>query len=408
MEFFQEAVLSTLPVFQEAMISKKDMDAQFKTQTSQFQEFIATTFTDQLKRVSEENVIKVKPAAPTTEEIVFEDVTSRGEFAVETEYLEMQADQHEKEPAELTTCRCEPHWDLRAVCESNCPQKNSIEQFNRCPVMLSTLASQQENDYDLYKLLFRNDELTLATLETLQEALLEIPGVRETTAEEQEKMLTWINEDRDIDGYHSAGSISEGSAEVKSGSSDDDEPCVVDQVENLLDNLLERAEKTGAAEKIQKEMEAAEPEPDTAYVAEAKLRYEYIQQCEAGSVPVTEENIRKYAVVLTKHASSLSMKLSGVKVDAQKMTKCYSTIYNAVLEESEKDKSADFGAILEQLNEIIAPLLLKECVPGSVIRKAAAEPEPDTADKGSDTTTCIRCAKCFVKMEIGIKHGNFV
>ena len=57
----------------------------------------------------------------------------------------------EEEEEVLTTCGrgCCGDWDVRCCCEPNCPQKNSMEQFNVCPMKLQTLAFHCGNEYGL-------------------------------------------------------------------------------------------------------------------------------------------------------------------------------------------------------------------------------------------------------------------
>ena len=61
------------------------------------------------------------------------------------------SDEEEEEQEVLTTCGrgCCGHWDVRCCCEPNCPQKNSMEQFNVCPMKLQTLAFHCGNEPDL-------------------------------------------------------------------------------------------------------------------------------------------------------------------------------------------------------------------------------------------------------------------
>ena len=57
-------------------------------------------------------------------------------------------------------CDCVENMDIRACCEPNTPQANSIKQFNKCGQKISTLYMLIFNDYDIYKYLEkRNDFL---------------------------------------------------------------------------------------------------------------------------------------------------------------------------------------------------------------------------------------------------------
>ena len=61
------------------------------------------------------------------------------------------SDEEEEEEEVLTHCGrgCCNTWDVRCCCEPNCPQKNSMAQFNVCPQKLETLAWICGNEYGL-------------------------------------------------------------------------------------------------------------------------------------------------------------------------------------------------------------------------------------------------------------------
>ena len=100
---------------------------------------------------------------------------------------------------ELSSCGrgCQSHWDVRCRCELACPTKNSIAQFNACPVMVDSLSEFLQNDYAIYKTLFETTASTTTDMPTLMDvlpALREQFGLRELTTSELEQLLEWLNE----------------------------------------------------------------------------------------------------------------------------------------------------------------------------------------------------------------------
>lgn len=98
---------------------------------------------------------------------------------------------------ELSSCGrgCQSHWDVRCCCELDCSGKNSIAQFNACPVMLSSLYFLFGNDEGLYEALFESASTTdMPTLMGVLPALREQFGLRELTTSELEQLLEWLNE----------------------------------------------------------------------------------------------------------------------------------------------------------------------------------------------------------------------
>ena len=58
---------------------------------------------------------------------------------------ESDSDSEEDEPV-METCGCVGTYGLQGCCEPNCPQKNSIEQFNVCPMKVHMLEFLCGND----------------------------------------------------------------------------------------------------------------------------------------------------------------------------------------------------------------------------------------------------------------------
>lgn len=48
---------------------------------------------------------------------------------------------------------CNDSFDVRCCCESNCQQKNTITQFNKCSQKISTLYFHIGNNYNVYSFL---------------------------------------------------------------------------------------------------------------------------------------------------------------------------------------------------------------------------------------------------------------
>ena len=54
-------------------------------------------------------------------------------------------------------CNCAENTDVRACCEPNNKNKNSIKQFNKCRQKINTLYILVFNDYNIYKCLVRRN-----------------------------------------------------------------------------------------------------------------------------------------------------------------------------------------------------------------------------------------------------------
>lgn len=52
---------------------------------------------------------------------------------------------------------CQQNWDVRCCCELNCPAKNSLLQFHKCPMRLNTTYFCIGNDREIYKLAENNN-----------------------------------------------------------------------------------------------------------------------------------------------------------------------------------------------------------------------------------------------------------
>ena len=69
-----------------------------------------------------------------------------------------EEEEPDDEAKALMTCGrgCEKNWDVRACCEPNCAAKNSMDEFNACPMKLNTLYLLAHNEYDVYSQLVEN------------------------------------------------------------------------------------------------------------------------------------------------------------------------------------------------------------------------------------------------------------
>ncbi len=54
-------------------------------------------------------------------------------------------------------CHCKPDWDVRCKCESRCPMKNTLEQFNKCPERVSTMVFMIGNNEEEFNLAMSGD-----------------------------------------------------------------------------------------------------------------------------------------------------------------------------------------------------------------------------------------------------------
>ena len=50
----------------------------------------------------------------------------------------------------FSNCGCLPNWDVRCCCEPNCPAKNTMAQFARCPRAIFTAGFHIENTFELH------------------------------------------------------------------------------------------------------------------------------------------------------------------------------------------------------------------------------------------------------------------
>ena len=69
-----------------------------------------------------------------------------------------EEEEPDDEAKALMTCGrgCEKNWDVRACCDPNCAAKNSMDEFNACPMKLNTLYLLARNEYDVYSQLVEN------------------------------------------------------------------------------------------------------------------------------------------------------------------------------------------------------------------------------------------------------------
>jgi hypothetical protein len=54
-------------------------------------------------------------------------------------------------------CQCKPDFDVRCCCEYNCPSKNTIWDFQLCPMRIQTTIFTINNDYNFYCMAQKND-----------------------------------------------------------------------------------------------------------------------------------------------------------------------------------------------------------------------------------------------------------